>query len=151
MIKTLGTIAVLLIFVALKSVNAQEKLGSDLETDTLIAVKSKTEIKLEPGIKFVLDLYEKSYEFNGFRIQIYSGPSKKDAKQIRAKFLRLYNDVASHQTFDAPNFKIRVGDFPKRLEALKFMNEIREHFPNSYLVPDVLEVKNIRSDRTETD
>lgn len=124
---------------------AQEVLASD-EAPKSVSIKDTNyaRVLLEPGIGFVLDLYEKSYVFKGYRIQIYAGPSKKDAKQQRANFLKFYSDIATHQTYDAPNFKIRVGDFENRLKALKFMNEIREHFPNCYLVPDELEVVNIK-------
>lgn len=135
----------LLVIVLSGPVFSQEILGTDIENMPIVLKDTNyARVLLEPGIGFVLDLYEKAYVFKGYRIQIYAGPSKKDAKQQRANFLKLYSDVATHQTYDAPNFKIRVGDFDNRLKALKFMNEIREHFPNCYLVPDELEVVNIK-------
>lgn len=140
-------LTVLIVVVTLSSGYSQT---ASLAKDTVPSItkdSSITRITLEPGIQFVLDLYDKAYEFKGYRVQIYSGPNKKEAKQVRARFLQRYRDVKTHQTFDAPNFKIRVGDFETRLEAVRLRNEIREYFPNCYIVPDVLEVSNIGKDK----
>ncbi len=143
---------ILTVLIAVFTVGSAYSQTASLAKDTVPTVvkdSTVTRITLEPGIQFVLDLYDKAYEFKGYRVQIYSGPNKKEAKQVRARFLQRYRDVKTHQTFDAPNFKIRVGDFETRLEAVKLRNEIREHFPNCYIVPDVLEVSNIGKDKKE--
>jgi hypothetical protein len=39
-------------------------------------------------------------------------------------------------TYQQPNFKIRVGDFKTRLEALKFLKEVQGLYSTAFIVKD---------------
>lgn len=78
-----------------------------------------------------------SYE--GFRIQIFSSSgalSKTEAIEEKAKFMTTYPGTTSYLVSQMPYFKVRVGDFRSRLDALKFYHEIRTTYPNAFVVPD---------------
>lgn len=75
----------------------------------------------------------------GFRIRIFSQSghsARQNANQVRGEFLKRYSDMGGYLTYDAPNFKVYVGDFRTRSEALKFHKRLAWDFPNAFIVAD---------------
>ena len=83
--------------------------------------------------------YTDNYKLEGFRVQIYSGSKRQPAKQARLRFSQKFKDVKAYENYYQPNYKVRVGDFKTRLEALKFQKEIVQLFPDCYIVNDQIE------------
>ena len=52
----------------------------------------------------------------GYRILIYMGNNKNEAMQIKDKVELMFPGFPVYLKFEAPNFKVRVGDFRTRLE-----------------------------------
>jgi hypothetical protein len=82
------------------------------------------------------------YGMEGFRIQIY-GSSNRNAREesnkARAEFMNKFPDIVSYPKFADPGyFKIRVGDFRTRTEAMKLFLIISKEFPNSFIVRDII-------------
>jgi hypothetical protein len=86
---------------------------------------------------------EKSYYgMEGFRIQIY-GSSNRNAREesnkARAEFMNEFPDIESYQLFADPGyFKIRVGDFRTKTDAVKLFLMISKKFPDSFIVADII-------------
>ena len=97
----------------------------------------------------VKELLEKHIEINskaaikGYRIKIHFGSDKNKAKDIKAKFISKFPDIAAYEKYDQPNFNIRVGDFRSKLDAYKALKEIQLEFPSSFLVQDEIEMPNL--------
>lgn len=97
----------------------------------------------------VKELLEKHIEINskaaikGYRIKIHFGSDKNKAKDIKAKFISKFPDIAAYEKYDQPNFNIRVGDFRSKLDAYKALKEIQLEFPSSFLVQDEIELPNL--------
>jgi hypothetical protein len=72
----------------------------------------------------------------GYRIQIYFGGVRPKASEVKLDFSGKHSDVPSYISYTAPNFKVRVGDFRTRLEAVKFMKSIEGQYPTIFIVPD---------------
>ena len=72
----------------------------------------------------------------GYRIQIYFGTNRNDAIAFKENFERSYKGVKAHLSYQQPNFKIRVGDFRSRLEALKFLSDLDPSYNSAFLVND---------------
>lgn len=72
----------------------------------------------------------------GYRVQIYFGSQRTEANDVKENFTELYPDMSSYLIYHQPNFKIRVGDFKTRLEAMKFLKEIQARYATSFLVED---------------
>lgn len=90
------------------------------------------------------NLLEIAYEENsrtngvsGYRVQIYKG-GKKEADKIRTNFLRAYPDLDVYLIFQTPDFRVRVGDFRTRSEAIKIEHQIEKKFPNPIIVDDII-------------
>lgn len=76
---------------------------------------------------------------DGYRIQIYSGSgiqARKEAEQTRTRFLELFPTQKVVVVYNAPFWKVRVGDYRFRSEALHLLEKVKICFPGSYAVRD---------------
>jgi len=74
----------------------------------------------------------------GYRIQIFFGSginAREDAYRAKAKFLSKFNGVPAYVLYQTPFYKVRVGDFRTKREAIILFNKIRIHFREAYLAP----------------
>lgn len=69
----------------------------------------------------------------GFRVQIYMGSSRSDAYAEQARFQRLFSNIDTYVTYEAPNYRVKVGDFRSRSEAEQLMRGLREQFSNVFV------------------
>jgi hypothetical protein len=69
----------------------------------------------------------------GFRVQIYSGPSRNEAYAAQARFQQQYENIATYVSYTQPNYRVKVGDFRSRSEAQAFMREVKKSFPTVFL------------------
>ncbi len=73
---------------------------------------------------------------SGYRIQIHFGNEREKAKDIKTKFLQAFPDVPAYDSYQSPNFRVRVGDYRSKLEATKYLKQISAAFPSSFIVND---------------
>jgi len=97
-------------------------------------------------IRMLLNDYVKSKEkekgINGYRIQIFFGSghsARENANNIRNSFVSLHKDIPAHVVFEDPNFKVRVGDFRNKSDALKILIEVEAEYKGSYIVKDFID------------
>lgn len=77
-------------------------------------------------------------ELKGYRIQIFMGPFTQ-AKTERSNFINLGLGLSAYMPQNPPDYSVRVGDFRTQLEALKYLEKIKIHYPNAFIVPDKVE------------
>ncbi|MDR2887795.1 MAG: SPOR domain-containing protein [Bacteroidales bacterium] len=82
------------------------------------------------------------YVLEGYRIQIYASNNRnarEESNRTRAAFISKFPDTVSYQLYADPGyFKIRVGDFRTKTEAVKLFQQISREFPEAYIVPDII-------------
>lgn len=87
-------------------------------------------------------------QLDGFRVQIYSGSgikSKDEAASAQARFLKAFPDKKAYIIYNAPFWRVRVGDFRSRSEAMAMLNAVKPSFSGSYIVRDnTVRKKNFR-------
>lgn len=79
------------------------------------------------------------YTPQGFRVQLTSESgqgSQARANEVKARFMNAHKDIDVYLVWEAPNFKIRVGDFRTKFEAAMLWKRLQADFPNSYVVED---------------
>lgn len=69
----------------------------------------------------------------GYRVQIYYGSDRKEVFSEQAKFKATYPKLNTYITYKEPNYYLRVGDYRTRLEAQKFLNELRPSYPTLFI------------------
>ncbi len=75
----------------------------------------------------------------GYRIQLYmesGNTALEKAEKIIEKFQEKYKVVPAYITFGEPYYRVRIGDFRTRLEAIKFLDRIQKHYPQAWVVKD---------------
>jgi hypothetical protein len=74
----------------------------------------------------------------GFRVQIYAGSRMEFANEAKADFMQSFGDFdyGIYQMWQPPHFRVRVGDFLSRAEALREMATFRQVFPDAFIVED---------------
>lgn len=79
-------------------------------------------------------------KIKGFRIQITSTSSRDQAFNAKAAVQSKFLDQKVYTTYQAPLFKVRVGDFIKREDAEKYRKLMLTIFPTGmYVVEDVVD------------
>jgi hypothetical protein len=79
----------------------------------------------------------------GYRVQLFFGPLRTKAYEMRSDFLRLYPKTNAYVIYQQPNFKVRVGDFRTRLEAMKFLKEVQSLFDSAFIVKDEVKLPEV--------
>ena len=104
---------------------------------------NKLNIKYESGIEILIS---KSMEIKknkdgilAWRIQLAFKSTKEEINKTRRKFIKLYPSIPSYLTYDPPYYRICVGNFRTKLEALKVKNFIRKNYIEAYPVQKNIE------------
>jgi hypothetical protein len=104
--------------------------------------KQKVTVIQDPRI---ISLVEKHIYLNekqkiaGWRVQIFfesGNNSKSRAYSKKGLFMAMYPDMGVYLMFQAPYYKVRVGDFRSRMDAEGFKQKLLGEFPDAFVVKD---------------
>lgn len=70
----------------------------------------------------------------GYSIQLYNGNEQK-AKKIKARFTVEFPDNISKLVYNAPEWKVQVGNYKTKLEADKYLMKFQKKFSGIIAVP----------------
>lgn len=77
----------------------------------------------------------------GFRVQVISTNKRAEANEIKAKVMQLYPDYRTYLDYQAPYFKVRIGDFKDRDAATELREKVANSFNGSvFVVPATINV-----------
>ena len=102
----------------------------------IISINQKGVDKLVSKYKQIL---KKTGGVEGWRIQLIFKDQKEEILPYQIKFTNLYPEIPVQITFDSPNYKLTVGNFRTRNEALKIKHQISKNFPGAYPVPIIID------------
>lgn len=102
--------------------------------------EGEVEVYKDPRLDFLVGKYNENKTYTGYRIQIYSGKERAAANKTREEFLKTNPNIAAHLIYQQPNFKLRIGDFPNRLEAMRFFDSIKREFPSAFVIQDEISI-----------
>ena len=77
--------------------------------------------------------FNSTYGF-GYRIQLYNGNEQK-ARKIKAHFTVEFPGNFSKLVYNAPEWKVQVGNYKTKLEADKYLIKFQEKFSGIIVVP----------------
>lgn len=78
-------------------------------------------------------------KINGYRIRIFFDnrqSARAESARIQKEFAHLFPEMRTYRTYANPYFKVTVGDFRTRSEAMVQMNRIRSIYPSAFLVKE---------------
>ena len=75
----------------------------------------------------------------GFRVRIFfdnSQNARQRALEAEANFRTQYPDIPTYYTYQNLYFKVAVGDFRTKSEAMRFLRTIVEQYPGAFIIKD---------------
>lgn len=79
---------------------------------------------------------------SGYRVRIFfdnKQTARVESEETLNRFESLYHDVAAYRTYANPYFKVTVGDFRTRSEAVRLLERIKGSFPSAFVVKENIE------------
>ena len=112
------------------------------QSDTTLSQDGRITSINEKGINALVDKHETVLKskngIDGWRVQVIFKTKKEELRKIKIAFIKFYPDIPVYLEYEAPYYRIRVGNFRTKLEALKIKDLINEHFPGAYPVPETI-------------
>jgi len=113
------------------------------QTRDSLMIWDKLNIQSDPRIKELLEQHvrqnKKNNSTNGYRLLIYFGSgvnARAQGTKIRTDFLSTHPDEKVDLIFKSPDFKVLVGYFRTKSEALKMQKSLINQYPNAFIVAD---------------
>jgi len=117
--------------------------GISSQTAKMEELLEKLQIRQDPRITDLLirhsQINQRKNATEGFRLEIFFGSDTKareQAEHVKNDCNTLYPDIPAYLLFQTPNFKVRIGDFRSKSEALKTKAFISSKYPNAFIVKD---------------
>lgn len=93
----------------------------------------------------------------GFRVQIISTQDVRMVEKMRREFSEwMYQDVPEYEPqtyilFRQPFFRLHVGNFRSRTDAIEFSTFVKRKYPDAWVVHDQIDPENITVKHRKTD
>ena len=142
--------------VGLCSIQAQTRIIDDLQTQTsssegVIKITSDSAISALIGKPINQTNSQGKYDFierKGYRIQVFMGSNpnsaRGEASSKQTSINAAFPTYATYLTYEAPNWKLSVGDFLTREEATVFKQQLQKKFPTfgkeTYIIVDKVKI-----------
>ncbi len=121
------------------SSNILKKLESSHENGGVVKIHQSENIR--DVLLLHLEAQRKTSQKNGYRICIFADSGQeanRKAENVRSVFMSMYRDIQPYKIFNSPFYRVYVGDFKTKSEAMKFLKKLERNFPNAYIVYDVI-------------
>ncbi len=98
------------------------------------------QLNVDPAIEQLVKVWVAQNKVNprieGWRVQIMSTTDRQQVEDGKSRFLTLYPTVVADWVHEKPYYKLRVGAFRTRQEALSFLAELKDTYPGAYPAKD---------------
>ncbi len=102
--------------------------------------EAQVSINEQPEVSSIMTRYvsqnKARTETSGWRVQILSTSDRRKMEQVKSDLIRKYPQFTPVWTFDAPNYKLKVGACRNKLETERIKYIIKKEFPSAFSVKD---------------
>ena len=106
-------------------------------------------IKYESGLDTLIKKNNKVLKSQdgllGWRVQLTFKSTKEEIKETRSEFIKLYPKIPTYLSYESPYYRICVGNFRTKNEALKLNNFIRKNYVEAYPVKKIIKISELRN------
>lgn len=88
--------------------------------------------------------YEKN-GIDGWRIQLAFKSTKEEIRSSRLNFIKKYPEIDTYLTYSPPYYKISVGNFREKIDALKLKDKIKKEYIEAYPVPTIIPIAELHN------
>ena len=82
-----------------------------------------------------------SRRLSGYRVRIFND-NKQNARgaseAAMGRFNGMYPGIAAYRTYSNPFFKVTVGDFRTKSEAMRLLQQVKGSFPSAFIVKETI-------------
>ena len=78
---------------------------------------------------------------NGFRVRIFNDnkqTSRNDSEAALARFKGMFPGISAYRTYSNPFFRVTVGDFRTKSEAMQLLQQVKGAFPTAFIVKETI-------------
>jgi hypothetical protein len=76
----------------------------------------------------------------GYRVQLISSGNRTEVLRVKLDLHKKMPDLETHLIYHKPYFKLRAGDYLTKLAAYKMLLDLRELYPDVFIVTDEISV-----------
>jgi hypothetical protein len=87
-----------------------------------------------------IEINKGTSRMQGYRIQVFAGRSRESAQNAKGKLFASYPRMATYMRHIPPTWRVRAGDFIDRDEAQRVCKQVKNTFPDAFVVPDEINV-----------
>ncbi|GAB4031259.1 SPOR domain-containing protein [Spirosoma gilvum] len=77
----------------------------------------------------------------GYRIQVYVGNQRQEAEAAKLMVSQNFPELSPYLSYNQPTYKLKVGDFMRRLDAERYYASIRRLIASAQLQPDKVDIR----------
>lgn len=78
----------------------------------------------------------------GYRLLVINTSKRDEAVAAKTKVYNYFPELKSYLIYQAPNFKLKVGNFKEKKEAEDYQKKLKKYFPDGvFIMNDTIEVK----------
>jgi hypothetical protein len=119
--------------------------GISNQTAKMEELLEKLPVRQDPRITDLLirhtQINQKRRGTDGYRLEIFfssGNTAREQAERVKNDFNLTFPEIPVYMSFQTPNFKVRIGDFRNKSEALKAKAAIESRYPNAFIVKDII-------------
>ena len=139
-----------ILFTILFSILARQLLAQSDSTSVVVYKDPRIDLLVKKQIDINEETTRESRRTApGFRILVINSNDRKKVFAAKAKIYQLYPELKPYLSYQAPFYKLKVGNFKTREEAVEYQTALSRDFPSGlFIVREIIEVK---PERKETD
>ena len=125
--------------------NGSASVDSTLVGRSVLSVLgSGVTVNQSTAMKSAFDSYvsaNASKKVSGYRIRVYyenSQNARNRSESIARTISGTYPGIGVYRTFESPNFKVCVGDFRTKDEALKLYHALKSSYPTAIILKETI-------------
>ena len=125
--------------------NGSAQVDSSLVGRSILSVMgSGVSVNQSRSMRSALDNYvanNAAKKLTGFRIRVYfdNGQNARTRSESVARSIsNAYPGIGVYRTFESPNFKVCVGDFRTKDEALKIYHSLKATYPTAIILKETI-------------
>ena len=126
----------LFLFILLPSLLVAQNSINLLENEDITSINK---MKIDALVHKYKAILKNTGGVEGWRIQVTFKAKREDILPLQIKFSKLYPEIPAQITFDSPYYKLTVGNFRTRNEAIKIKHQINKVFPGAHPVPIIID------------
>lgn len=109
-------------------------------TVTCAAFAQNITVTESSDVQILMDRYASDNRMNeyvdGWRIQIVSSTDRRKIEEMKTSFSQKFPNIPIISQHTPPYYKIKVGAFPTKLEAMGLLYKIKQEVPGAYPTKD---------------